>query len=626
MHYNSKVVIRWNHFSDLVFSDLGVKHRLLEFPGRLTILQRGSQVGGLVLLRFRNPSTNIETQIAVFSALHTALKDKPSFTTDDMAKVITNLSLATAYGHSGDRAAAISASRTVSKNSIKMNAKMYAEVFRLYGWVSPATRDSSYPIRFTLVGACAASSRTGAIELLKQSMLGYVNPSDINTGAKYDENVRFFALALKTLRDLGGRMYKHELCLGPMSCDDNSDEPYLRMLEAIRALRGDFSKLESAFENHCQSLSMQNTSVDNMTRLPIALLKGVGWVDTGVVDFHLYNKKITCIEITQFGLKQLEELDQMTEFRLSNFRDSPDDKKPALVRLGVYSMLERAGFDLDAVTNVVESDRKTLSRFLGDKEFLFSPYQTIYAGDVDQMLGVGALNEPLAEVGDRDAIDKLTRQIGATERSDLLVTLTKHMMTESPTDSLNKSRPSETAIRNQIQELSKLGSDEQEITERLFGSHRNAKQDSFYPLVADLFSIIGLPCRESRAGDNGARWDAVIADSEFSIPIEIKSPSEEMHLSLKAVRQAFENKVILLSRKTYASNVDVTSLAVGYELPNNRSEVEMLISDIHETFAIRIGVIGFRGLVRLAVEAVIHQTTPAKREIQILLGVLDVDI
>ena len=79
-----------------------------------------------------------------------------------------------------------------------------------------------------------------------------------------------------------------------------------------------------------------------------------------------------------------------------------------------------------------------------------------------------------------------------------------------------------------------------------------------------LFRVMGLDCQASRPGDNGARWDAIIVDSEESIPIEIKSPTEEQHLSLKAIRQALENKVILLSRETHPTLPETTSLAVGY--------------------------------------------------------------
>ena len=54
---------------------------------------------------------------------------------------------------------------------------------------------------------------------------------------KYDEKVRFFKAALYSLEDLDGIMYKHELCLGPMSVDDLDEKQYRRMIAYLRGLR-----------------------------------------------------------------------------------------------------------------------------------------------------------------------------------------------------------------------------------------------------------------------------------------------------------------------------------------------------------------------------------------------------
>lgn len=102
-----------------------------------------------------------------------------------------------------------------------------------------------------------------------------------------------------------------------------------------------------------------------------------------------------------------------------------------------------------------------------------------------------------------------------------------------------------------------------------------ATQPVFYPLIADLFCILGFNCTATRAGINYERWDAIAIDDDFTIPIEIKSPSEEEYISIKAVRQALENKIILLSRKTYNTDWDTVSLAVGYHMLHDRAEVNI---------------------------------------------------
>ena len=73
---------------------------------------------------------------------------------------------------------------------------------------------------------------------------------------------------------------------------------------------------------------------------------------------------------------------------------------------------------------------------------------------------------------------------------------------------------------------------------------------------------------------------------------------------MKAIRQALENKVILLSRKTHITTPDTSSLAVGYYLPNDRAEVTRLIKDIKEVYGFRIGVIDLKTLITIAVSII----------------------
>lgn len=165
------------------------------------------------MIRFRNPGTQYTTQVQVFRELYKEYKDAPSFDLDDMAATIAKTKLMTAYGYAGDAALALSNTENDSLNSTKMNAKMYAEVFRLLGWVTSAG-DNSYPLVFTYIGEHAALA-DDVLPLYEQCVLGINNPQEI-MDVKYDEKVRFFKATLFSLQDLGGIMYKHELCLGPM--------------------------------------------------------------------------------------------------------------------------------------------------------------------------------------------------------------------------------------------------------------------------------------------------------------------------------------------------------------------------------------------------------------------------
>lgn len=229
------------------------------------------------MIRFRNPGTQYTTQVQVFKELYKEYKDAPSFDLDDMASTITKTKLMTAYGYAGEAALALSNTENDSLNSTKMNAKMYAEVFRLLGWIT-SVGNGSYPLVFTYIGEHAAST-DDVLPLYEQCVLGINNPQEI-MDVKYDEKVRFFKAALFSLEDLDGIMYKHELCLGPMSIDDLDEKQYRKMIAYLRGLRGSYRRYEVAYKALCDDLQVKPTLPDNSTRLPIAFMKTCGWIES----------------------------------------------------------------------------------------------------------------------------------------------------------------------------------------------------------------------------------------------------------------------------------------------------------------------------------------------------------
>ena len=177
-----------------------------------------------------------------------------------------------------------------------------------------------------------------------------------------------------------------------------------------------------------------------------------------------------------------------------------------------------------------------------------------------------------------------------------------------------------------VSQMIEAGKNSRMIVNTLFDYYIDATQTTFYPLIATLFKIMGFNCYFSRPGDNGARWDAIIDDPQRSIPIEIKSPTEELHLSIKAIRQALENKIILLSRKTHITTADVSTLAIGYYMPNERAEVVRLISDFKETYGYRIGVIDLKSLLSLAISILVDGKGFDKEELYKLEGLANASI
>ena len=198
------------------------------------------------MLRFRNPGTQYSTQVTVIRELYRKLGDKEFFTLDDMAVVIAQSKMMTAYGYAGDDAIKLSNTPQESMNSALMNAKMYAEVFRMLGWVTPYGK-KSYPLVFTYIGIHVALSEGDCSRLYEQCVLGINSPTELSDRMSYTEEVRIIVAALRSIVDLGGVIYKHELNLGAMSVNDTSETEYQAMITRVKALRGDIARLNTAF-------------------------------------------------------------------------------------------------------------------------------------------------------------------------------------------------------------------------------------------------------------------------------------------------------------------------------------------------------------------------------------------
>lgn len=123
---------------------------------------------------------------------------------------------------------------------------------------------------------------------------------------------------------------------------------------------------------------------------------------------------------------------------------------------------------------------------------------------------------------------------------------------------------------------------------------------TYYQHIGELLSLVGFNANVTREGDVNCRFDATIIDDTESIPIEIKSPGEDTQINIKAIRQALENKVVLLSRKFYPTLEETTSLAIAQYYPNDRSDVYELIDDIYKVWNIQIGLLNLEDLLRLA--------------------------
>ncbi|MGN9172485.1 hypothetical protein ACTM9N_06455 [Lachnospiraceae bacterium HCP1S3_A8] len=555
------------------------------------------------MIRFRNPSSSLETMLASFEQLYSELKDKEYFDNDDIAVVLAKANLMASSGFTGDAALSLGANEDRSRDKTYNNAKMFAEIFRLLGLISIVNNVSSN-YRFTFIGEHMVAPNVDKKALIEQCILGMNNPNRI-IDVSYDESVRFFSCVLLTMSELDDCICRDEMILGPMCVNDNSKADFNAMIAYIKSLRGNYSKLQSDLEKMAKSLQgnkkggMTVTSVQNCTRFPISVLKYCGWVESE--NMNLYKRSIRFMKLTQHGKDTVKKLRLLKDIRLEDYERSTQQQRQALIRLGTYQMLARAKFDLSPVVSTLEQDKSTCKSIIDDKEVLFSPYQTLEYHVVNSAMHIRIDHSTSANLAKKAVprIQEYQKQL-SIESSAQKVSINKNANFDNGYVTADVKK-----YVAHVQELHKKNKSIDQLVKVIVDEHIGDKKTEYYPFVETLFRIIGVDCHKSRDGVNGERWDAMIRDSKRSIPIEIKSPTEEMHISVKAIRQALENKIILLSRKTYITTEECSSYAVGYLAPNARAEVVDLISDIKTTFGYRIAVFDIESLIRVSVNIII---------------------
>ncbi len=142
----------------------------------------------------------------------------------------------------------------------------------------------------------------------------------------------------------------------------------------------------------------------------------------------------------------------------------------------------------------------------------------------------------------------------------------------------------------------------------------------FYPLIGEIFTDLGLNIAVTRDGDTNNRADAIIIHETNSIPIEIKSPTEVQYVNIKSVRQALENKIVMMSRCFHPTTTETTSLAVAMLYPETRSGIVELIEDFFKTYNFNIGYINIKDLLQIHWEVQFEKRTFDIKDIYILRG------
>lgn len=560
--------------------------------------------------RIPNPVSDLDVFVRVFRDLHDLLKSSPEFNLDNISTAMVARNNVTSQGAIGDEALRRSTRQDRSRDPIYNQSKMYAELFRTLGWIQSTSSALNYT--FTLLGHHVATAHNPA-PLLRECLLGIAYPNEV-LGVQSEQTIRVFGAIILTM-DVLGSISRDEMMAGPMSIsDDTNQEEFHRMIALLEECRESPDKLDKVLEDIASRRGIKRKpTMENYTRFPMAAIPWAGW---GI------KKGRAIIYITEHGKDIAKQLQSSRDVRLADFYNLPESVKPALIRWSFYSMLERAGFNVDPVRETIDGDSEILRNH--DESLVenvyFSPFQQLSRETIQKYTP-----ELISEIESDSEVSGVftnpfdAENFGVSSRMQLDTLIFEF-------SDVNKKTPEQAQrLVSDIKNSLDKEEDVESVINEFYLKFRNSNKDIFYPLVADLFSIIGFDCRTSRAGQNYERADAIIVDDKRSIPIEIKSPGEETEISVKGVRQALENKIILLSRRNYPTDQETTSLVVGYNPPNERSEVHQLVQDIYNTFNIRIGIIDFRSLLTLSIYSIACDKQVVLNDFHLIKGLVSVE-
>lgn len=564
------------------------------------------------MVRFPNPGSNIRSFITIYHEIYELLKEQEYFTLDDFTSALIMKNLATSCGYTGEEALKRSTRDDRSRDPLYNQSKMYSELYKILGWIHPRKK-SRLQFTFTYLGAHVVEAKKDPWELFRRSVLGIAYPTP-NIEVKSKQKIRPFTAIIRSMNELGGFMCRDEMIIGPLSLENDRDkDEFGRMINDLKSIRGSFSKLAEEVNKLSLSLKITSNTMGNYTRFPLGVLKWTGWAE----DVNLsgvYEKTFTFYRLTEYGREIANEIQNSHDMRGEDLTSLKEETRKALVLTTFYEMLEKSGFDMSEAFTEHKKEFEDIKKVYGDtRRILFSPFQELEPDYVQPLFpkvsGSSVSNNKLKQLFLKNEAEIHNKQL----KSSVQV---KYGHDES--------RGSDQDIERIFLGLYNTEKDVTRVTdiikERLIG----ANKEIFYPFVCKLFNVLGYNCKISRTGMNYQRWDAIIIDDIRSIPIEIKSPGEELFISVKAVRQALENKIVLVSRGQYKTTIDTTSLVVGYNTPNDRSEVNSLISDVYKAFNIVIGVIDFKSLLMLVGKMLLESKLHNMEELVKLQGIIDV--
>lgn len=529
------------------------------------------------MIKFRNPVSDINIIIGVFKKLYMEFSDVEYFDLDNIAEFLAREKLASSSGYTGNEA--LKRSYQVpddSRKSLKMQAKSYSEVYRFLGWIY-STNEKALNFTFTYLGLHVALSGNSSKNIFEQCLLGITYPN-MNLSVKFKDINKPFITILWFANKLDNLICRDEIIISAMNISDATNiilkNEKLNIIKNLRESQ-DYNRLQATLENLSNENNMQVNSIKNLTRFVMSSLIYVGWFEKCKINMYGKENK-DFLKLTNKGKLLIDHISNSLDVYGCNINELSLDIS-SLASLGFLNMLENSGFDVAEDKAEYKNFQNTLKERYGVDQVLFSPFQ-FYS------------KTRLSEIAPHLIIDQGSSNHNKFSLNNELNS--EHKVTKDTYSLSNKITRNEISVDSFTDYIKNIDINKFLLRCKLM------KQNEFYPLIAKLLSIIfDRNAYTPPVGNNNLRFDVIIPDNINSIPVEVKSPTEEEMLSVKAIRQALENKLILLSRKPHNTSYTMTSLAVGFKIPNNRSDVYKLIDDIHNAYGVNISILDLKTII-----------------------------
>ena len=568
-------------------------------------------------LKIPNPVTDASQVASVLEALSDF--DGYAFNHKAMGSLLARKLLMGAKGRTGEQAIAASAKATdASRESGPMMAKQYSQLLRCCGMILPVTIEDKgefYMISPLLRQILSIEDRNERIiQFWRYFMRSYVNPSP-HSSTESNDKLRPLVTTIRMQIDLGGGCLPWEILIGPQCqlTDDLDKDEYEAMITSIREVRKGETR-ENLFETVTQyqkdmisgkfggnykvgkkklesgdgkKIKAARSDWNNWTRLSAKSGLNAGiWKKTPASDLGYNFSSKVALTLTTEGRKFANRITSMRDVRAEDTEAWPKKILHAILRVVKDNLLKEWGAEVD------EPHRKT------DLQIIYNHDTVIH----DELVEDRILHTPYSE----HSVDVLIESSLLNDLSNLSV----HPYCDEEAPELIETPTIETKQLDEFPELKPFPPEpfpwpdltDDEILEK----YVNSDATEFGKAVGKCFQCLGMQWELGRTGDVTDRIDgkASFANGYF-IPTELKSPNEDKHVNPKSVRQAADNamlapRIALDSGSKYKHSISTASLAVGWEIPPERSVLEDLIQRNRDYWGIRIKALSFIDLVRMA--------------------------